>query len=161
MSFNKKRGIGCIVVRADAAGDSTSNDNLISYASMLSGKGLLRRVLIDECHLIITSSDWRPKLALLKNLRLLPCPMVLLTPTLPPVREDDLGTSNKHVTSVRDVRPSEHCAAVYAVLSIVVRARQGSGDGANDISTIAADTTRQWREGGSVLPQQVAVRRLG
>lgn len=26
---------------------------------------------MDECHLIITSSDWRPKLALLKNLRLL------------------------------------------------------------------------------------------
>jgi hypothetical protein len=60
------------------AGDTTSNGNLIGYANMLSGKGLLRRVVVDECHLIITSSDWRPKLALLKNLRLLPCPIVLL-----------------------------------------------------------------------------------
>jgi hypothetical protein len=127
---------------------------------MLSGKGLLRRVVVDECHLIITSSDCGPKLALLKNLRLLSCPMVLLT-ALSPVREGELATSNKHVTSVRDVHPSEHCAAEHAVLSIVVRARQGSGDGANDISTISAASTRQWREGGSVLPQQVAVRRLG
>jgi hypothetical protein len=68
--------------------------------------------------------------------------MVLLTAMLPPVKEGDLAASNKHVTSVRDAYPSEHRAAVHAVLSIVVRARQGSGDGANDISTIAADTTR-------------------
>jgi hypothetical protein len=35
---------------------------------MLSSKGLLQQVVVDECYLIITSSDWRPKLALLKNL---------------------------------------------------------------------------------------------
>ena len=82
-----------VVVSADAAGDTTSNGNFLGYANMLSGKGLLRRVVVDECHLVITSSDWRPKLALLKNLRLLPCPIVLLTATLPPVREGELATS--------------------------------------------------------------------
>jgi superfamily II DNA helicase RecQ len=60
-----------VVVSADVAGDVTSNGNLISYARMLNSKGLLRRVVLDECHLIFTSSDWRPKLAKLKNLRLL------------------------------------------------------------------------------------------
>jgi len=60
---------------------------------MLCSKGLLRRVVVDECHLIVTSSDWRPKLALLKNLRLLPCPIVLLTATLPPVQEGKLAAS--------------------------------------------------------------------
>ena len=102
----QKRGIDCIkwkygesspaavvVISADVAGDTTSNSNFISYANMLSGKGLLRRVVVDKCHLIITSSDWRPKLALLKNLRLLLCPIVLLTATLPPVREGELATS--------------------------------------------------------------------
>jgi superfamily II DNA helicase RecQ len=71
----------------------TSSGNFISYASMLSNKGLLQRVVVDECHLIFTSSDWRPKLAKLKNLRLLPCPIVLLTATLPLVQEEELGES--------------------------------------------------------------------
>jgi superfamily II DNA helicase RecQ len=82
-----------VVVSADVAGDVTSSGNFISYAGMLSSKGLLRRVVVDECHLIFTSSDWRPKLAKLKSLRLLPCPIVLLTATLPPVREEELGES--------------------------------------------------------------------
>jgi superfamily II DNA helicase RecQ len=82
-----------VVVSADVAGDITSNGNFISYAVMLNGKGLLRRVVVDECHLIFTSSDWRPKLARLKNLRLLSCPIVLLTATLPPVREGELCES--------------------------------------------------------------------
>jgi superfamily II DNA helicase RecQ len=82
-----------VVVSADVAGDVTSDGNFISYAGMLMGKGLLRRVVINECYLIFTLSDWRPKLAKLKNLRLLPCPILLLTATLPPVREAELAES--------------------------------------------------------------------
>lgn len=82
-----------VVVSADVAGDITCNGNFLGYANVLSSKGLLRRVVIDESHLIFTASDWRPKLAMLRNLRLLPCPMVLLTATLPPVREEELGES--------------------------------------------------------------------
>jgi len=82
-----------VVVSADVAGDTISNGNFLGYANMLSSKGLLRRVVVDESHLIFTSSDWRPKLAMVKNLRLLPCPIVLLTATLPPVREGELATS--------------------------------------------------------------------
>jgi hypothetical protein len=60
---------------------------------MLSSKGLLRRVVVDKCYLIITLSNWRLKLALLKNLWLLPCPIVLLTATLLLVREGELAAS--------------------------------------------------------------------
>jgi superfamily II DNA helicase RecQ len=59
-----------VVVSAGTAGDVRSNGNFISYAQVLMGKGLLRRVVVDECHLIFTSSDCRPKLAASKNLRL-------------------------------------------------------------------------------------------
>jgi superfamily II DNA helicase RecQ len=85
------------------AGDTTSNSNFLGYTNMLSSKGLLRRVVVDECHLIITSSDWRPKLAMLKNLRLLPYLIVLLTATLPLVREGELATSIliPHATYIR------------------------------------------------------------
>ncbi|KAJ4329600.1 hypothetical protein N0V87_010726, partial [Didymella glomerata] len=102
----QKRGIDCVewkhgesspaavvVVSADAAGDITSNGNFLGYANMLSDKGLLRQVVVDECHLVITLTDWRPNLALVKNLRLLPCLIVLLKATLPPVREGELATS--------------------------------------------------------------------
>jgi hypothetical protein len=70
-----------------------SSGNFISYAGMLSSKGLLRRVVVDECYLVFTLSDWRLKLAKLKSLRLLPCLIVLLTATLPLVREEELGES--------------------------------------------------------------------
>lgn len=82
-----------VVVSADKAGDIISKGNFLSYAQLLSSKGLLRRVVVDECHLIFTSSNWRPRLAAVKNLRLLHCPIVLLTATLPPVRELELEHS--------------------------------------------------------------------
>ena len=78
-----------VVVSADVAGEP----GFLQYAALLSGKRLLRRVVVDECHLVFTSSNWRPKLAQLRNLRVLACPMVLLTATLPPVLEEDLGES--------------------------------------------------------------------
>ena len=66
----QKRSIDCIewkhsqrslatmvVVSADVAGDTISNGNFLSYANMLSSKGLLRRVVVDKCYLIITLSD--------------------------------------------------------------------------------------------------------
>ena len=46
-----------VVVSADVVGDVISSGNFISYTSMLSSKGLLRRVVVDECYLIFTSSD--------------------------------------------------------------------------------------------------------
>jgi superfamily II DNA helicase RecQ len=76
-----------VVVSADIA----ARWDFLNYASLLGGQGLLRRVVIDECHLTFTASNWRPKLAQLKHLRVLACPIVLLTATLPPVLEEELS----------------------------------------------------------------------
>ncbi len=78
-----------VVVSADIA----ASWSFLGYASLLQQKGHLRRVVIDECHLTFTSSDYRPKLARLRQLRALPCQMVLLTATLPPALENELGES--------------------------------------------------------------------
>jgi superfamily II DNA helicase RecQ len=44
-----------VVVSADVAGDITSNGNFLGYARLLKNKGLLRRVVVDECYLLFTS----------------------------------------------------------------------------------------------------------
>ncbi|CAA9965124.1 RecQ family helicase [Pyrenophora teres f. maculata] len=92
-----------LFVSADVAGDITSQGNFLAYAGILQTQGLLRRVVVDECHLIITASDWRPKLAQLKNLRFLSCPLVLLTGTLPPVREQEIAES-MHIRAATYIR---------------------------------------------------------
>jgi superfamily II DNA helicase RecQ len=46
-----------VVVSANVAGDITSNGNFIAYAGLLLQKGLLQRVVVDECHLVFTSSN--------------------------------------------------------------------------------------------------------
>lgn len=78
-----------VVVSADIAGSW----GFLTYASLLNQKGLLRRVVIDECHLTYTSSNYRPKLTQLKTIRTLSCPILLLTATQPPVLEHELGES--------------------------------------------------------------------
>jgi superfamily II DNA or RNA helicase len=92
-----------VVVSADVAGDVAYDGNFLGYARVLYDKGLLQRVVIDECHMIFTSSDWRPKLAQLQNLRIVSCPIVLLTATLPPVREHKLASAMllSHATYIR------------------------------------------------------------
>ncbi|KAF3029165.1 hypothetical protein E8E12_000446 [Didymella heteroderae] len=76
-----------VLVSADFAG----RWNFLTYASLLDQKGLLRRVVIDECHLTYTASHYRARLAQLKNLRFLSCPIVLLTATQPPMLEHELA----------------------------------------------------------------------
>ncbi|KAJ9654374.1 hypothetical protein H2201_009009, partial [Coniosporium apollinis] len=108
-----------VVVSADIA----ASWGFLNYASLLGRQGLLRRVVIDECHLTFTASDWRPKLAQLRHLRVLACPIVLLTATLPPVLEEELSESMlvRCATYIRasTVRPNirkEQCEDVAAEL---------------------------------------------
>jgi superfamily II DNA helicase RecQ len=75
-----------VVISADRA----ASTGFITYASMLRKRRLLRRVVVDECHLSFTASDYRPKLRQLGHLQVLRCPMILLTATLPPVRLNEL-----------------------------------------------------------------------
>jgi superfamily II DNA helicase RecQ len=97
--------VSIVVVSANIASDLLDDSNFLSYARLLYNKGVLRRVVVDEYHLIYTLSDWRPKLAELKNLRLLPCPVVLLIATLPPLREHEL-VSAMLLTQVIYIRAS-------------------------------------------------------
>jgi superfamily II DNA/RNA helicase len=76
-----------VVVSADVA----SGPTFMTYARALKEAGRLRRVVIDEVHLTLTDSTWRPKLAQLCTLRSLGCQFVLLTATLPPLLENRLG----------------------------------------------------------------------
>jgi superfamily II DNA helicase RecQ len=99
-----------VIVSADKCGDDTSNGNFLGYAQLLKGKGLLQRVVVDECHLVLTARNWRAKMLLVKRLRVLGCPTVLLTATLPPLREEELEASMvaRNATYIRasTVRPN-------------------------------------------------------
>lgn len=59
----------------------------------MKGKGLLQRVVVDECYLVLTARGWRDKMLLVKNLCMLGCLTVLLTATLPLLREAGLEAS--------------------------------------------------------------------
>ena len=78
-----------VLVSADVRGQW----NFLSYASLLVQKRLLRRIVIDECHLTYTASHYRRKLDDLKHLRSLSYQIVLLTATQPPLLEHVLAES--------------------------------------------------------------------
>jgi hypothetical protein len=77
-----------VLVSADYVGNCSGQ--FLSYAALLARQGVLRRVVVDECHVAITADSWRAALRRLKDIRLLPCQQVLLTATLPPSQESQL-----------------------------------------------------------------------
>jgi superfamily II DNA helicase RecQ len=101
--YGESNPASVVVVSADVAGDIISNGNFLGYARLLKGKGLLQRIVVDECYLVLTARHWRENLLKVKNLRLLSCPVVLLTATLPPLQEAELEASMlvKNVTYIR------------------------------------------------------------
>ncbi|CAD0011788.1 unnamed protein product [Aureobasidium pullulans] len=69
------------------------HDHFWSYARQMVEQGRLRRVVVDECHLLVTSHSWRPHLVELEKLKSLGVPMVMLTATLPRYMEVELRRS--------------------------------------------------------------------
>jgi Helicase conserved C-terminal domain len=55
------------------------------WIGMLDANRQLDRVVFDEAHLVLTSSSYRPKMAMIRFLRELRCQVVFLSATLPPV----------------------------------------------------------------------------
>jgi hypothetical protein len=53
--------------------DYIDSSEFLSYAALLAQQQILRRVVVDKCYTAITANLWRPKLARLKDVRLLPC----------------------------------------------------------------------------------------
>lgn len=93
-----------VIVSADHCGLS----DFITYGHVLGKR--LRRVVIDECHLTFTASDYRKKLRSVYHLRVLGTPTVLLTATLPPTRVHELldavSVQNPMVIRCSTVRPN-------------------------------------------------------
>jgi superfamily II DNA helicase RecQ len=86
--FGECRYASVVVVSADQA----ASEQFITYALKLADpdRKLLRRVVINKCHLTYTASHYRTKLNHLNHLRILNCPMILLTATLPPASVTEL-----------------------------------------------------------------------
>lgn len=56
-----------------------------AFLAGLDAREALDRVVFDESHLVLTASDYRPKLRLMQNLRTLRCQFVFLSATIPPI----------------------------------------------------------------------------
>ncbi|KAG6116260.1 hypothetical protein E4U13_001989 [Claviceps humidiphila] len=77
--------VDLVVVSAD-----NLTDQFFHYTTLMTEKGWLRRVFLDECHLAITAHSWRPKLTRLPKLRSISAPTIMLTATLPLHMEREL-----------------------------------------------------------------------
>ena len=70
--------------------DLVDGTGFLGYAQQLLDSGWLRRIFVDECHLIFKDGHWRSKLARLGTLRRVNCEMILLTATLLPIMQGEL-----------------------------------------------------------------------
>lgn len=80
-SSERFTGTPLIFVSAEQA----VRDPFHRFLGSLEANQQLDRVVFDECHLILTASKYRPKMALLRHLRQFRCQVVFLSATLPPV----------------------------------------------------------------------------
>jgi superfamily II DNA or RNA helicase len=78
-------GATLVIVSAEHA----AGREFLGWATNLQNAGRLDQVVVDECHLVVTAVHYRKRLAQLKNLRNLRCPLAFLTATLPPTLESD------------------------------------------------------------------------
>ena len=83
-----------VIVSAEAA----CTQSFLEYAHYLNRRQQLDRVVIDECHLTVTASDYRPRMLELGwYIRQLRTQTVWLTATLPPSMEVEFVEHNKLV----------------------------------------------------------------
>lgn len=83
-----------VLVSAEAA----CTQAFLQYALRLSDRQQLDRIVVDECHLTVFASDYRPSMAQLGwFVRAVPTQTVWMTATLPPVFEEEFIERNKLV----------------------------------------------------------------
>lgn len=87
-SANINTNVKIIVLTLDCAiaGSLTPHigqTTFLFWAMQQYQNGLLRRIVYDECHTLITEKSFRHKLSLVWNLRRLEVPVILMTATLP------------------------------------------------------------------------------
>ena len=103
-----------IIISAEAA----CSASFLEYAQRLIGRQQLDRVVIDECHLTITASDYRPCMSQLAwHIRQLRTQSVWLTATLPPVMEREFVKHNKLVKP-RIIRESTNRPNIRYLVSL-------------------------------------------
>lgn len=117
-------GVGAVIWKADdhppacsiviAVADSAvasvnvsvnAKQTFMQYLSVLKVNGLLKRIVIDECHTVLTESSFRIGVDNLFHLRSLSVPMLFLTATLPPSSieefKDSLALKGSEVRYIR------------------------------------------------------------
>src|ERR1700709_18856 len=70
--------------------DHATMDAVTSFLSRVHLSGRLSRIVIDECHLSVTWSSFRPRMSQLRGLKICPVLLVLLSATVPPRLEQQL-----------------------------------------------------------------------
>jgi superfamily II DNA helicase RecQ len=112
---NRRTPASIVLVSADYVGNCSGQ--FLSYAALLARQGVLRRVVVDECHIAITADSWRTALRKLKDVRLLPCQHLLLTATLPPSLEGQLReTMLMPGATVLRAETTQRLSVCYAVI---------------------------------------------
>jgi hypothetical protein len=118
---NRRTPASIVLVSADYVGNCSGQ--FLSYAALLARQGVLRRVVVDKCHVAITADLWRTTLRRLKDVRLLPCQQVLLTATLPPSQEGELReTMLMPQATVLRAETTQRLGTCYAVVRCQRRA---------------------------------------
>ncbi|OAQ71876.1 tlh3 [Purpureocillium lilacinum] len=83
-----------VIVSAEAA----CTERFVEYVSLLNSRQQLDRIVVDECHLTVTASNYRRSMSQLGwYVRSVPTQTVWLTATLPPVFEEPFFEHNKLV----------------------------------------------------------------
>lgn len=111
---NTKESASVVIVSAEAA----CTQAFLEYAHLLVSRQELDRIVVDECHLTITASDYRPCMAQLGwYIRQIRTQTVWLTATLPPAMEEGLVEHNRLVRP-RMVRESTNRRNIKYMVSI-------------------------------------------
>jgi len=71
--------------------ESATSAQFHAFIRTLESEQRLDQIVLNECHLLLTESDYRPSLLALKGLSRFTCQIVCLTATLPPLRESELA----------------------------------------------------------------------
>ena len=70
--------------------ESVPKKGFHGFLNRLRGMHRLERIVIDECHMVLDSSDeFRPKLLALREVMTIGCQVVMLTATMPPTEEGE------------------------------------------------------------------------
>ena len=97
--------------------ESACTEQFLDYAKGLALRQQLDRIIIDECHLTITASSYRPSMALLGwHLRQVPTQTIWLTATLAPALEEAFIQQNRLVQP-RVVRESTNRPNIQYLVS--------------------------------------------